>query len=467
MRWRRPWRISGRAVWAPASPAASDGHNDRRCEDGLTYTNSTLPLVAVEREGQMVGLMMAYAVHGTVLGIDDWTLSQDVSGGIEQAVEDRFDHPVQVQMMNSWGADMSPAYPTRTPQPASPMPDGYAQMEAVGQAVADAVEAQLSALEWTDTPDIVSRTVRVPIDGEILGYALDEFPYPNGGVYCGLGVETDCDLATTSDDLDQACVPFTDEFSAPDQTEFTAGQLGPLSFITFPGEPGTLLAEQIMAEIGQLGGGDVLFLGYSQDYLGYSILEDDWWQGGYEASGTLWGPRQGEYLADQAVAAWALATGRRLPFPEPAPVEPFGIGGFDPYVPPEPVDLGTVLTEVSPTYGPQDEIVFVVAGHDPWLGTPLAVLQHADGTPVLRPSGRPVDSDGQAFWIELQTDPSYADDLTAATRQFQWRFTVPVSHELSGVVPTLAGSYRLSVALPDGAGGQIEVVSAPFEVTEI
>ena len=82
-------------------------HEDRRCEDGLDYTNDSAPIVVVERGGTIDGLMMAYAIHGTTLGIDERTLSQDVSGAIEHAVSLVFEHPVQVMMFNSWGADIS------------------------------------------------------------------------------------------------------------------------------------------------------------------------------------------------------------------------------------------------------------------------------------------------------------------------------------------------------------------------
>ena len=64
-------------------------HSDRRCEDpSPDYVNGSLPILAIEQEGVLQALVMSYAIHGTVLNIDELTLSQDVSGGIEQAVED-------------------------------------------------------------------------------------------------------------------------------------------------------------------------------------------------------------------------------------------------------------------------------------------------------------------------------------------------------------------------------------------
>lgn len=33
----------------------------------------------------------------------------------------------------------------------------------------------------------------------------------------------------------------------------------------------------------------VYFLGYVQDYIGYSLIEEDWYWGGYEVAGSIWG----------------------------------------------------------------------------------------------------------------------------------------------------------------------------------
>jgi len=446
---------------------ATDGISDRRCEDGQIYENGTLPILAIEQEGQLAAVMLAYPPHGTLLALDDLNLSQDVSGGIEQAVADRFDHPVQVQMMNSWGADMAPGSPEVDLQEGATLPDGYQQMEEIGSAVADTVAAAMADLVWDEAPEIVMETHRAAINREAIGYDDATFVFDYGAVYCGSGLEADCDAETLFlPELDDLCVPFSDAFPAPWSTEFTAGRIGDLHLITFPGESGTLLAEQVVDEIRAYAGvDDVLYLGYAQDYLGYSILEDDWWNGGYEASGALWGPRQGEYLSEEAVRAFGRTFGFEPLGQEPGPVEPFGLGDFVPYVSPEPVGLGEVLSEVQGTYGPTDVLVFTVSGADPWYTAPLAFLETAEGDPVLRAGGDSIDSDGQAFWVDLAVDPPYDDAPPPASRQFQWSFSLPIQHQVVGALPNLDGAYRVRVVMPDGDGGELEVTSAVFEVT--
>jgi hypothetical protein len=433
-----------------------DGHEDRRCEDGRDHVNGALPIVALEREGEVVGVLLTYAVHGTVLGIEEFTLSQDVSGGIEQAVEDRFDHPVTVAMFNAWGADMSPADPEL---PSSSVPSHEAQIAAVGATVADAVDAAMDGLSWTEEPEIRSRTFRVAIDREVLGYAPDEFPYEYGAVYCS-GEPEDCDLTTTVDDLDLACLPFNADYPAPNQTELTAGRVGGLDFVTFPGEPGTLLAEQVLGDLRDAGAsGDIAFFGYAQDYLGYSILEDDWWQGGYEASGALWGPRQGEYLAARVVEAWTWAHGHAEPPADlPAPIAPFDDPTYDPYAPTAPVRPGTVATDLADL--PSDAMAeFVVRGLDPWLGVPLATVIDEADQPLLRANGAPWTSDDLPFSWRLDVVPPYEEP--AAEREFLWRLAFPTRHPVPGAALPLGGaSLRVRVELPDGS----VVTSAPFQV---
>ncbi len=431
------------------------GINDRRCEDGLTYVNGDLPVLAIEQEGELHAVMLTYAIHGTIHGIDELLLSQDVSGGVEHAVADRLGVPVQ--MFNSWGADMSPGDPVVELQEGPALPSGSQRIASIGQAVADQVEAAVVDLEWTDTPDIWSRTLRTRIDREVIGYGPDEFDYEYGAVYCT--AEGDCDVSTVEEGLDEACLPFSEEFPAPMQTEFTVGAVGGLHFVTFPGEPGTLLAEQVLADVAALGATPAMFLGYSQDYLGYSILEDDWWQGGYEASGALWGPRQGDYLAAEVVEAMAEALGAVPPVADrPAPVLPFDTEGYDPYLVESGTGAGNVLVEPPVSVGPTDTITVTVAGLDPWLGAPVATLQTAAGDPVLRGAGMPFTSDDPLFRVSLSMDPPYSGALPE--RGYHWSFEFPVQHPVVGAGPELDGDYRLSVALPDGS----EVVTAPFTV---
>lgn len=443
-------------------------HQDRRCEDGLDYTNDSAPVLLVERQGVVDGLMMSYAIHGTTLGIDALTLSQDVSGAIEHAVSQMFEHPVQVMMFNSWGADVSPANPDIVSGPGAVLPDGYLQMDRVGAEVAQEVLTALDEVQWLDAPDVWLRTHRVTIDRAALGYQGGEFPFNDGAVYCSVNEDLlDCDPETDlrEEKLDELCLAFPQDYPAPKQTVFSSGRIGPFGLVTFPGEPGTLLAESVMDSIRERTDVDrVFFLGYAQDYIGYSILEEDWWQGGYEASGALWGPRQGSYLADQAAQLFELGwKNEETDIEQPEPVAPFEVGTYAPYTPTMAIGVGDVLEEVAETVSEDEVVSFTVGGSDPWLGTPTAVVLDEGGSPVLALNGVALNSDTRAWWVQVTPEPSYKESPNAEERRFAWRFHYPVQRAVGAIAPSLSGTYRIRVTLPT-AGEEVVVDSRLFSV---
>lgn len=459
------------ADMAPASIATTmsscvEAHDDRRCEDGgPDYTNGDIPLIVVERGGEVSMVIGAYAVHGTVLSLSDLTLSQDAYGPIEHAIEDGFGHPVDAMMFNSWGADMSPGNPEVDARDGVDQGD-FDQMERIGVTVAEQVHQSIAVgLTWDEAPTVRVQTYRPPIDRQSIGYAEDEFTYEFGAVYCeGDG---DCDASTTIPDLDTVCLPFNELFPAPDQTVVSSGRVGGFHLITFPGEPGTAISERVMAEVRAADSevGDIFFLGYGQDYLGYSIEESDWWQGGYEASGALWGPRQGEYLAARVVeAAAAYRTGDRLAV-EVAPIWTFDTGQYSPWEPEAAVGAGAVSADVAASYGRTETISFTVTGSDPWLGTPTARLLDADGAPVLRPNGVALSGDDYPFHWTLSVEPAYEAVAYPTERTFSWTVALPAGHRTGAWAQLGAGTYSLELAVP-GAGGDTVLTSAPFNIVD-
>jgi hypothetical protein len=448
--------------------SAHDGHSDRRCEDGVDYQNDALPIVAVRRDGRIDNIVLSYSLHGTVIGMDDETLSRDVSGGIEEKVENLFDGPGLAMLMNGWAADMAPGSPTLPDAVLSDRPGNYERIERVGVYMQEAVAAALPTLAWTSEPTLLSRTVRYPIGRNEIGYGLGEFPYPFGGVYCQGG--NDCVTIEPVPDLDESCVAFPETSPAPMQTLTTVGQLGPAHFATWSGECGTLLAEDLIADMrSQDGVGDTIFFGYTNDYLGYALQESDWWYGGYEASGAMWGPRQGDYMRGriaEAFAAWK--GGGTVSWAEPGVPAGFDRTGGDKVVPEDAIEFGTVAAEVAEGYGPTDVVEWEVLGADPWFGNPVARLQTlygVDWTDVTTVSGRTVDSSTMAFWVELAVDPEWDDAAGFTTpRRFRWRFHFPLAQREPGWPGPQGGVFRFAVALPDGAGGSEEVASAPFTV---
>lgn len=441
-----------------------DGHADRRCEDGETYQNGTLPLLVVEREGQIDGLLVNYAVHGTAFGVDDLVLSRDVSGAIESAVAQRFDHPVEVAFFNGWAADMSLG-----PAEDAPRQDHFARtgtherVQRVGWTVAEAVDEALGDIRWLDDPAIEVEAHRIPIDRERIGYEPDVFEdFLWGGVYCGTGAGT-CDPPTVYEDIDDQCIPFSEAFPAPLQVIVSVGRIGDVPVLTWPGEPGTRLAEELIGRLEASDGiGTPFFLGYTQDYLGYSILEEDWWFAGYEASGALWGPRQGEYLVDQVERVFGAFWRDDCPDEEPARLVPFPYSVDERYVAAARADTPDVATDVAPTHGATDAIVFAVDGHDPWFGTPRAWLEDDAGEPFLAANGELVSTDGYAWDTSLVVEPAWTEE--ASSRTFRWTVRLPVRQPVPGAFDVPDGTWQVVVEVPQPDGGVRAVRSALFEV---
>lgn len=450
-----------------------DAHQDRRCANDaldLLQENPALPIIAVQREGQLEALVMSYGYHGTVIGISDLTQSPDMGGIAEQKIAEYFDHPVHVLLFNAWGGDMRHG-PSHIPEDAvgAIQPDGFDQLESIGVTLGDALVPTLDTIVYTDEPDILTATYRFKHDREAIGYGPSEFPYEWGGVYCS-GAEN-CEDDTPVPGIDQACVPVPESEPLPGQTVVTVGQIEGLYFTTASGEWSTSLADKLLQDIMSTAGTDeAMFFGYTQDYTGYSLLEVDWWQGGYATSGGLWGPRQGDHLADRTAEAFQnfYDPSVALPFEQPAPMEEFGGYTIDPYIVEEGVGVGTLAIDVAATVGPTDVVTFTVQGTDPWLGNPVATLEQDTGSgfaPVLRPNGTAVTSDGYELWIDLTTDPTYTDEMPADQRTFYWAFSFPVTHRVPSSVTDLSGEFRFTVTIPvDGNGGSTEATTGTFIV---
>jgi len=242
------------------------------------------------------------------------------------------------------------------------------------------------------------------------------------------------------------------------------GQIGDMTLVTFPGEPGTRLAESVLDRIqGEDSDMSFFFVGYGQDYLGYALEEDDWWYGGYEASGSIWGPRQGDYLADQIVATynqWQGDTSVDASLPR---IEPFPYAIETPFVPEEALQRGTPLTQPASEVTVGAVATFTVAGDSPWYGHPVVAVLDAEGNALSRRGGQPWDGSDPSMRMSLEPNPAYTRDDTETQRTFEWTITVPTLAQVEGGVSLDPGSYQIQVTLPT-AGDPVVVTSDAFSV---
>lgn len=453
---------------------APEAHTDRRCEDGMLYSNEDTPVLFARKGDVVESAVVMYPLHSTVVGVDDLTLSRDASGAIEDFTEATLGQPGLVAMhMNTWAADQSSGTPeVDPPTGASTLPGGYDKLERLGVYMGAVVSDALSSATFTDTPALRGRTYRYAIDRDSIGYELGTFPYPYGAVYCQGGVDCDDPNSEPPEDIDSACLPFPEDSPAPLQSTVMVGELAGAHFFTWGGECGTLLAERTMDELLTLDGvDDVLFFGYANDYMGYSLTEEDWWLGGYEASGGMWGPRQGEHMAlrsTQSFRNWL--DGAALGYDEVPPLSPFDVTGAPAGTPEPALDVGTVVAQPADG-GLGANVSFSLYGSDPWLGAPLAVLEVEVGgswEPVRLMDEAAFDSDGYGMFVDLSYDPPFDDDVgPGQDRHFTWTFTTPTVSRISEMAGVGVGTYRYSVTVPVAGGDPLTVTSEPFDITSI
>ena len=449
-------------------------HNDRRCQNP-ELKDSTVWVIKLEKEdGTLMAVLLNFAIHGTVFGYQDSVLSGDAPGMMEHKLQETFDHPVPVFMIQSWGGDISPADPeVEQLTPANEhIPADYDRLERIGYAAASHVQEALSGIETTADVDFESITIRHPFHDDIMDYEEGEWPYEYGGMMCGTNQDAPCWGEEGPEPYMYACLPLPPE-NEQNQLTLSAGRIGDLLFVTLPGEPHTDWALEILAEIRDKTGLEtVLAFGYTNDHWGYLMNDWDWFLGGYEPTVTAWGPQQGEYMAQLIVhtAQKLLDPEHELPLP--------AVGWRDP------VDLsGSVYKILGSMEGPAIEShpdpnipetgVAAVSWHggDTWYGTPMVTLEKKSGEDwetVLTHDGLPWDNRTYLMATSYVMTPTWNDDKKADIRDFTYTVTLPIRRN----VPTTNGlekgtTYRFHITGNlkwDGKKESYELTSGEFVV---
>jgi hypothetical protein len=275
------------------------------------------------------------------------------------------------------------------------------------------------------------------------------------------------------------------------RTNVSALRLGDYVIGTLPGEPTVPLAKYVR-DNSPVAADKTIILGYSQGHMGYLLTPEDWLQGGFESSINLWGPLEGEYIADQLLALLPLATtdtaedatadgldrfvtpmvADDMPIDEPAPM-----AGTVPAMVPDRV---WTRQGVQTTAQPAAQIrrvdgiaMFIWIGDDPLVATPQITLQY-ESTPntwvdVTRRSGRVVRD--TAFIVEYTPLPVRRENDEPQTHYYavEWQ-AVPWNgaedtmgnslDELYARAGVPLGNYRFHVV-----GSTWDVFSDEFEVT--
>jgi hypothetical protein len=508
-------------------------------------------------QGEPIAIVPLFGVHGTVLDADNPLMSTDAPGAIERGLEEQFDRRVVVMHLQGSGGDVSPAGSGGLDCGGLEYCYDYAGAESTGRAAAPVLLAawQKAGLAMKDSVplEVLTRSIELgpkpatfTVRDGALRYAawnntsacdrkvwddqgrvispIDEFNAPFGAALCGTinqnaifpegqMLNTDCvdSFDECADDdmrpyfsctqLDTAArylsqILDLDFEKTPvcgsTRTIVSAFRLDELMFVTLPGEPTVMLADRIRAH-SPMAADKTVILGYANGEIGYLLTVEDWLQAGYEPSINFWGPLEGEYIAEQAVALAKLAaTPTRddgsvgaaprsvapptsddgdVPALDPAPMA----GTVPASVPTEVYLRGRpALASAQPaaTVPRLASARLVWIGEDPLAGTPEVTLQRetAPGSgqfqDVVRRSGRVVsDGDLLRSWTPQplrRTAGEHATHYWAVEWQaVTWSGIVDVkaSDALADRIGAPLGKYRFHVK---GTGYTLD--SQPFTV---
>ena len=220
-------------------------------------------VLAVRRiGGAPVAAVWNFAIHGTMLGATNLTLSGDVMGAATDALERVVRAPVLY--VNGAVGDVSPAR------------HGRAALPEVAAALADAARAAWQRATPIGVGPLVARVLRI------------ELPSPRLSLHNCLGGWMPAAIT----------MPLDGAF--PTETTLTGVALGDAAWVALPGEPATALGLRIKAEA-RRSFRHAFVVGVSNDYVGYLVTAADHGRPSYPTCGSVYEARTGDDVAERAL----------------------------------------------------------------------------------------------------------------------------------------------------------------------
>lgn len=223
-------------------------------------------LMARTLNGEWLGGIVNYAVHGTSLGAENLFFSADTPGAIERELEKflqaengvvRLENNPGILFINGAEGDVSPNQETHT---------------RMGEEFALQTAAQWNNLRsMTDSWSVIQKTVSLGKPSIVLKKCVDKNWMPKN-LKVGLG-------------------KFINTYTVINQIRF-----GSLWFLTWPGEATTELGMQLRQVARDAGAHDAWILGLTNDHLAYFTTPDEFEKGGYESCVNFFGTKGGETI---------------------------------------------------------------------------------------------------------------------------------------------------------------------------
>jgi hypothetical protein len=435
----------------------SNLHRDRRCEDG-EYQDDHLGLIKITQDdGTLMAVLLNYAMHGTIIGNESGILSSDAPGAVEQGVENALAQYVPVLYFQSWAGDMSPSVPTEAiAGTGDDLRDEYTSLEAISHAAAQQIIPALDGIELHDQVDLKVKTIRFVLNNELINPdgSFDRYPY--GGLFCFPSSANDnCGpdaRVFTPDNIN--CIRNTQN-NKISWAQITALKIGSLGLITLPGEPLTDIATELRDRaIEDMGVQNVWVMGYAQGHFAYLVHKDDYFLGGYESTGTIWGPGLGLFFVERGleIAHKLTHPDAELSFSVVAIPEIYECMDTE-FDFEESLDLAQWSTQPMISINDQQVKGLVQAtfiGGDPAIDAPLVWLEKEtslDQVSVWQPythqSNLVWKSEDGYLTLSLSPDPPYSEAMKLDARRYYWHVYMPIQRKVrpaNGQLPS--GRYR-------------------------
>jgi hypothetical protein len=288
-----------------------------RRKDSMPYKDKRSAVIKIEydggeKDGKILAVIIRYGTHGTHM--EDTLMSGDAPIAAEMISEEvlgrKNGYHIPVLFMNGNAGNVAPTG-GKNPDGIEVARENIHQIQAIGYFVSRYIEEKLPLIKTSNSVDLEITTKRIPFSRKYIGYTDSEFykmengkpvPYYLGAFQCCTEYkeggykdgDLGCLLETTFLNYDRPVYQFT-------KTRLAAVNLGGLYLVSVNGEPSAQYGEYVVSELKKKGMKDVLTVGYSMDHHLYILLRDEWLLGGYESSMSIWGYKNGEYIAKESI----------------------------------------------------------------------------------------------------------------------------------------------------------------------
>ncbi|MCX7943641.1 MAG: neutral/alkaline non-lysosomal ceramidase N-terminal domain-containing protein [Deltaproteobacteria bacterium] len=288
-----------------------------RRQESMPFKDKRSAIIKVEydggeHDGKILAVIMRYGSHATHMQDTLMTGDAPIAAEMisEEVLSSKLGYFVPVVYMNGDAGNTAPA--------GDKNPDGKVvgrkdihQIQAIGYYVAKYILDRLPLVKTKNDIELEMVTKRIPFSRKYLGYKDNEFfkyeegkpiPYYLGAFQCCVEYkaggykdgELGCLLETSFLNYNRPVYQFT-------KSRLAAANLGGLYLVSVNGEPSAQYGDYVVKELKNKGMKDVITVGFSMDHHLYILLRDEWLLGGYESSMSIWGFKNGEYIAKESI----------------------------------------------------------------------------------------------------------------------------------------------------------------------